>query len=119
MRDGSFDALERVVAQYPATYVASIAAERLAERVAEDEGFVAEGEQKVRALQMAQARSKNPVVKSQLKIESAHVIHDELGNDTDARKMYEEVANGSITVLAKLAQKRLAEMEGREVPARP
>lgn len=112
-RDGSFEALEEVVASHPATYVASAAAEEMAGLVAKEEGFVAEGRDLLRAMRMAQARSRNPVVKTQLQVETAHVAEDVLGNDSQARRIYEEVAQGSITVLAELAQKRLAEMDAQ------
>lgn len=119
VREGTFGALESVVARHPATYVGSMAADRLAQHVAEEQGFAPEGEQKLRAMRMAQRQSRNPVVKTQLKLESAHLMQTQLGNDSGARKIYEEVANGSITVLAKLAEKRLAELESKESAPRP
>jgi len=102
-----FASLEDLAARNPATYLASAASTEMARIAAADEGFDASANP-VRAMRTAQFRSRNPVAKSQLKLEVAHLLAlspDERGR---AREMYEEVANGSVTTLAEAARKSLA-----------
>jgi len=105
-RRRDFGAYERVVARYPATYVASVAANEMAALAGVEANDPAG---RVRAMELAAARSTNPVAKAQLRLETAHRIRDDLQHSDRARSMYEQIANSGITRIAEAAQSELDE----------
>ncbi len=116
-RDANFDSLEDMAARRPATYLASAAAVEMARVAARDAG-VNPAANPVGAMRAAQVRSKNPVAKTQLRLEVAHLLAASPDERDRAREMYEDIANGSITALAEAARKSLAAVDTR-LPALP
>jgi len=114
-RDGNFEAFEKILAKYPATYVASQTANELAIVVARAEGFEPGAANGVRALRAAQFRAKDPVAKVQLRLEVAHALRTAPGQAGEARRLYEQIATGPYTVLAEVAKKSLSAMDAPEV----
>jgi len=110
-RDGSFEAFEKILAKYPATYVASETATEMAMVVAREEGFNPDVLNGARALRMAQFRAKDPVAKLQLRLEVAHALRGVPDQAGEARRLYTEMATGPYTAIAEAAQKSLAAMD--------
>ena len=110
----AFAQLERVVARYPATFVASAAAEDMAHLVAREAG-VPEGENPhLAAMACARDRCADVTAKEQLQLEVAHIYRRELKDPAKARELYTEVSSTENTVLAQLARKSLAELEASD-----
>lgn len=118
-REGKFEAYEKILAKYPATYVASAAAGELATVVAQAEGLDANDFTTARALRMAQFRSKDPIAKQQLRIEVAHALRADPAQAEEARRIYREIAAGPYTTLSELAKKSLGTMDAPEAPRDP
>jgi hypothetical protein len=115
-RRNEFGDYERLVARYPATYVASIAADDMAALVQAREDLADDSKGRVRAMRLAAMQATNPVAKAQLQLEAAHRIRTDLQDTDRAREMYENLANSGITRVAEAAQ---AELEEWEAGARP
>ncbi len=118
-REGNFEAFEKILAKYPATYVASQTANELARVVARADGFDPNAANGVRALRLAQFRAKDPVAKQQLRLEVAHALRAAPGQSTEARRLYQEIAHGPYTALAQLAAKSLDAMDAPEAGRGP
>lgn len=111
-RDESISDLEELLANYPATYVASLAAEEMAALSAHLDGLQQGGvDWQVAAMESALARTTNPVARDQLKIEIGHLVSREMEDAERARALYEEVAESGITAVAELAQNSLERLE--------
>jgi hypothetical protein len=118
-RDGSFEAYEKILAKYPATYVGSQTANELAMAVAKADGFDPASANGVRALKAAQFRAKDPVAKAQLRLEVAHALRRTPGQADEARRLYSEMAKGPFTAIAEMAKKSLAAMDAPASPGAP
>lgn len=112
-RGESLDDLERLLADYPATYVASLAADEMARLSAKLDGTGAGEHWRVAAMESALARCTDPVARAQLKVEIGHLVSQELNDAERARALYEEVAESEFTVLAELAQDSLERLNDR------
>jgi len=117
-RDGEdqFARLEKVVGQYPGTFVAAMAVEEMAkvaalELASKDPGAVNDGNVHLAALVCAQDRCNNPIAAARLKLELAHIYVRELHNPGKAKDFYREVIESGNVELAGLAQESLARLD--------
>lgn len=117
-RNGNTAAYENILAKYPGTYVASEAAHEYATVIARADGLNESDYTNAHLLKVAQFRAKNPVAIQQLRIEVAHALRADPAQAGEARRIYTEIANGTYTTLAQLAQKSLAAMDAAD-PAAP
>ncbi len=101
--DGNVDELQKVMAHYPATYVASEAAARVALAVSRQEGL---GDM-LTAMERARDLCDDPIAVAQLNLEIAHecVRRREVEK---ARELYNEVANTGSAPVAQLARVSLS-----------
>ena len=103
-----FQELEKVVARYPATYVASLAAEgmvkTLEEKTLDDDATLCQAP----AMQRARDLCTHPIAIAQLTIELGNVYSRECDDDGKARDEYLKVLDGDNMVLARLAEDSLA-----------
>lgn len=114
-RGESLDDFERLLGDYPATYVASLAADEMARLSAKLDGAGAGEHWRVAAMESALARCTDPVARAQLKVEIGHLVSQEMNGADRARALYEEVAESEFTVLAELAQDSLERLnDGRQ-----
>ena len=104
--DDKFAQLEKVVARYPATFVAHLAVNEMAELVAEQAQLTADT--RVLAMERARDRCTDPVAVAQLKVELGQIYWKELNNPGKARDFFHEVAQSDNVVLAQLAKDALA-----------
>ncbi len=109
-RGESFDGLERLLVDYPATYVASLAADEMSRLSARLDGTGVGEHSRVTAMESALARCTDPLARGQLKVEIGHLVSREMNGADRARTLYEEVAESESTALAELAQNSLARL---------
>ena len=105
-----FAEYERVIARYPATFVAHLAASDMAGLVARDAPAAEAGHGGLAAMEYARERCTDPVAVAQLKVEVGHIYWKEMNNPEKARDLYNEVAASGNTVLARLAKDSLANL---------
>jgi len=104
--DDQFAQLEKVVARYPATFVAHLAANDMAQLAAE--AALPAADTRVLAMERARDRCTDPVAVAQLKVELGQIYWKELNNPGKARDFFHEVAQSDNVVLAQLAKDALA-----------
>lgn len=113
-RVGSFEDLEVLLSDYPATYVASLAADEMARLSAKFDGMEVGEHSRVAAMESALARSTDPRARERLKLEIGHLVSQEMNGADRARTLYEEVAESESTALAELAKNSLERLnDGR------
>lgn len=114
--DEQFARLEKVVGQYPGTFVAAMAVEEMAKEAAvelasKDPGFVNDTDVHLAALVCAKDRCNNPIAAARLKLEVAHIYVRDLHNPVKAKDFYREVLESGDVELAGLAQECLAHLD--------
>ena len=107
----AFEELETVLAQYRATYVASLAAEEMARLVCETYPFDTGAYTLVEALEEARDYCTDPVAVAQLQYEIGLVCWEQLNDFERARDLLQEVAESEDQALSQLASACLASLE--------
>ncbi len=108
--DNQFAQLERVIARYPGTFVASSAAEDMARLTAVEDAAAGEASARLAAMERARDRCTNVIAKRQLNLEVGHIYQREMNDPAKAVECYNEVIENDNAVLAQLAKQSLAEL---------
>ena len=114
--NGSFEGFERLLTEYPGSYIGSMAAHEMAWLEAGRQGLPETEESLALAMRSVIGRCTTAVSKAQVKIELGHVLGQGLGDYAGARKMYREVAAVAHPVLALQARESLHDLEGTPGP---
>ncbi len=107
-RAQDFERFERIASLYPGTWVATSAAYEMATLAAPDEDGGDPGAVRLAGLEAALQRCTNPRAVAQLKLETAHVLRDDLGDRARALDLYRDVAQSDVATLARRAQDEAA-----------
>lgn len=110
-RSGGIEALERVIARYPATMTASLAAERMADRIAGADGSAGGGPARLRALEEARDRCTDPVAAARLNIEIAYGYWRDLHDPARARDIGSEALGCANPEVVEMARAFLRELD--------
>ena len=112
----TFAALENVIGQYPATYVASIAAQQLASVTVQSGTEALSPQNRLASMEQARDRCKNPVVVAQLNVELGHIYANELNDIAKARTLYSAAKQSGNNTLARLAENSLQALSKIKAP---
>ncbi len=110
-RSGALEALEQVIARYPAvpgsvspSMVASLAADEMAQQVMNSGTLPGEGPEKLRALEQARNRCTAPMAVARLNIEIANYYLHEMNNVDKARDLGTQALNSDDPTAIALAR---------------
>lgn len=109
-RSSGIEALERVIARYPATMVASLAAERMADRMLVA-GGLADGPPRLRALETARSRCRDPIAVARLNIEIADGYWKDLHDVDRARDIGSEALRCGNPEVVEMARAFLRDLD--------
>ncbi|MBI2435130.1 MAG: zf-HC2 domain-containing protein [Candidatus Hydrogenedentes bacterium] len=105
----SFEGLEQIVAQYPATYVASLAVDSMKQLVLQTEQEQFETE--VAALERVRERCTQAAAVAQVSLALGNRYWKELNDPATARDLFIDVSKTESTALAKAAEQALDELD--------
>ncbi len=103
-----FAQLEKIVARYPQTFVASTAANEMAVLAAGDQSAT-----RLAAMEDAKKQCTDPVAVARLELEIGHIYLRELNNPAKAKEIYTEAAANPSPVIAQLAKAGLSQLQKR------
>lgn len=107
--EGSFEALESVVSQYPATFVASLAVSSMEDLVRESP--VEGSEMSVASLEKVREKCTNPTAIDQVNVAMGNRYWKDLNDPSRARDLYVGVVRSESVALARVAEQKLAELD--------